>query len=87
MTGRPGRLLLLAPLLLNLLTQYVYQYDTGFQYSFGITAFLFYAAALNGAELSPRLRPRALLGAGAACLLLFQDGSDPHPEGSARLCL
>ena len=77
MAGRPGRLLLLAPLLLNLLTQYVYQYDTGFQYSFGITAFLFYAAVLNGAELSPRLRPRALLGAGAACLLLFQTAVIP----------
>ena len=37
---RPGRLLLLAPLLLNLLTQYRYQYDIGFQYSFGIAAFL-----------------------------------------------
>ena len=67
MAGRPGRLLLLAPLLLNLLTQYVYQYDTGFQYSFGITAFLFYAAVLNGAGVIPVCGPGRCWGGPPAC--------------------
>lgn len=72
MTRKPSRLLLLAPLLLNLLTLYPYQYDIGFQYSFGVTAFLFYAAVLHTADLPSRRRPAVLLSAGVACLLLFQ---------------
>ncbi len=82
---RPGRLLLLAPLLLNLLTQYRYQYDIGFQYSFGIAAFLFYAAVLNTSELPPRWRPRLLLYAGAACLLLFQTAVLPFLNNQVAL--
>ena len=54
---KPSRLLLLLPMLvMNLLTTYVYQYDIGFQYSFGTAAFLFYLAALNLAELPEEKR-------------------------------
>lgn len=45
-----SRFILLAPILLNLITMYKYQYDITFQYSFGISAFLFYVVILNLAE-------------------------------------
>ena len=50
-TRRASRWLLLTPLLLNLLTMYVYQFNINFQYSFGIIAFLLYAAVLNLSDL------------------------------------
>lgn len=49
---RPSRWLLCAPLLINLLTNYLYQYDIGFQYHFGITAFLMYALLKNLSEMN-----------------------------------
>lgn len=47
LTKTPSRLILILPIFLNLLTDYVYQYNIMFQYSFGITAFLLYACVLN----------------------------------------
>lgn len=56
---RFGDLILLCPMIImNLLTAYVYQYDIGFQYTFGTTAFLFYLAAINLSSLS--FSPRAV---------------------------
>ncbi len=52
-TKKISRYLLLAPILLNILTMYKYQPDITFQYSFGISAFLFYIALLNLADLKP----------------------------------
>lgn len=40
------------PVLLNIITMYAYQPNINYQYSFGITAFLLYAAVINLAELS-----------------------------------
>ena len=73
-TRKPSRWLLLTPLLLNLLTMYVYQPNINFQYSFGIIAFLFYAAALNLADLSARARSftaGSLVYSAAACVVAF----------------
>ena len=68
---KPSRWLLLSPILFNLATQYLYQYDIGFQYHFGITAFLFWAAIKNLPELNGETR-RTLSGiAAAACLCLY----------------
>lgn len=50
-TKKRSRYILLMPILLNLLTFYVYQYNIDFQYSFAITAFLFYASLMNIADL------------------------------------
>lgn len=66
-----SRFLLLAPLLLNLLTLYVYQYDIGFQYSFGISAFLIYATLLNVSDLTPLFRRGILSYAAMAACLMF----------------
>ena len=52
-TRKPSRFLLLGPfLIMNLVTDYQYQYDLGFQYSFGSGALLIYLAAINVADLS-----------------------------------
>ncbi len=71
-TKRPSRWLLLSPLLINLLSMYQYQYDIGFQYSFGITAFLFYATVSNLSECEEGAFHRRLLPlAAGACLCLY----------------
>ncbi len=49
-----SRLILICPLLINLLSIYYYQCDLGKQYSFGITAFLFYASVINLNEIGKR---------------------------------
>ena len=65
-----SRLTLLFPLLLvNLLTTYVYQYNIGYQYSFGAAAFLFYLCVLNLEDLSKPLTERFLAVALFACAL------------------
>ena len=52
-TRKPSRWLLLGPFyILNLVTDYQYQYDIGFQYSFGSGALLVYLAVVNLADLS-----------------------------------
>ena len=52
-TRKPSRWLLLGPFyVLNLVTDYRYQYDIGFQYSFGSGALLVYLAVVNFADLS-----------------------------------
>lgn len=67
---KSSRWLLLAPILINLLTYYQYQYNLGFQYHFGIAAFLFYAVILNLPDLTHGWR-RGLLGVALACTLCF----------------
>ena len=66
---------------MNLLTNYKYQYDTGMQYHFGITAFLIYASVLNIREL--KMQPRRIILSVAAvfcccfyfCLIIPRAGS------------
>lgn len=70
-----SRLLLLLPmLLLNLLTVYPYQYDICYQYSFGVTAFVFYLCVLNLSELPPAFGKRFLCIALACGTLCFFAG-------------
>lgn len=54
MSKKFSRLILICPLLINLLSDYYYQCDLGKQYSFGITAFLFYAAVINLSDIKER---------------------------------
>ena len=70
-TKKPSRWLLITPILMNLLTMYKYQYDIGFQYQFGITAFLFYAMIQNLPELKVPLRRNLLAFGAAACCCLY----------------
>lgn len=68
---KASRWLLLAPVLINLLTYYQYQYNIGFQYHFGIAAFLFYALILNLPDLGGSRMRRVLLGVALACTFCF----------------
>lgn len=70
-THKPSRWLLSAPVLINLLTEYPYQYDIGFQYHFGVTAFLLYATINNLSERKAVTRRNALGFAAAACCCLY----------------
>lgn len=69
-TRKPSRWLLMTPMLMNLLTYYQYQYNIGFQYNFGVSAFLVYAMILNIPELKAPTR-RHLVAFGAACCCCF----------------
>ena len=69
-TKKQSRWLLLAPILLNVLTTYKYQYSINFQYHFGITAFVVYAMLINLPDIQPIPRRRLLaLGAAASCCM------------------
>ncbi len=69
-TGKPSRWILLTPMLLNLLTDYPYQLELRFQYHFGVSAFLLYAALQNGKELCGRAK-RYLLPLALAASFVF----------------
>ena len=71
-TKKPSRWLLAAPMLINLLTMYPYQPRIGFQYHFGVAAFLIYAMLKNLPEIeAPNLRRTLLSLAAAACLCSY----------------
>ncbi len=67
LTRRFERYILLIPyILLNLMSDYQYQHDIFFQYTFGSTAFLFYLAAINLTELKVDRHRVAALGTAVA---------------------
>ncbi|MBE6626249.1 MAG: DUF2079 domain-containing protein [Ruminococcaceae bacterium] len=68
---KPSRWLLVVPVLTNLLTMYKYQYDIGYQYHFGISAFLIYASIVNLPEMKSPARKTLLTVAAASCLCLY----------------
>ena len=69
-TKKVSRFILLCPVLLNILTMYVYQPNINFQYSFGITAFLFYVSMLNLSKL-PHFSKKYMIQVGAAASVLL----------------
>lgn len=68
---KPSRWLLIAPILINMVSYYVYLYDPGFQYHFANVAFLVYAVIKNLPELSPLTRRNLLSLAAAGCCCLY----------------
>ncbi len=70
-TRKQSRWLLMAPMLMNLLTYYQYQYDIGFQYNFGVSAFLIYAFLMNAPDLRPATRRNLVSFGAAACCCLY----------------
>lgn len=69
-TKKISRYILIAPILINLLTDYIYQYDIGFQYHFGISAFLIYLTVMNLSELkAPSKKTMITIGSVACCCL------------------
>jgi uncharacterized membrane protein len=71
-TKKTSRWLLVVPMLINLLTMYPYQPRIGFQYHFGVAAFLVYAMLKNLPEIESENVRRTLLSvAAAACLCSY----------------
>ncbi len=79
-TKHPSRWLLIAPLfVMNLVSDYKYQYDIGFQYSFGSGALLFFLALLNLSDIMNKTSDGSegseavgyFFKKSASCLLLF----------------
>ena len=71
-TKKASRWLLVTPMLINLLTMYPYQPRIGFQYHFGVAAFLIYAMLKNLPEIESAEVRRTLLSiASAACLCSY----------------
>ncbi|MBE6585553.1 MAG: DUF2079 domain-containing protein [Ruminococcaceae bacterium] len=68
---KASRWLLIVPVLMNLLTNYQYQYDVGFQYHFGITAFLVYATIMNLPDLKSPNRQNIISFAAVACCCMY----------------
>lgn len=69
-TKKVSRWLLIAPILMNMLTYYPYQYDIGFQYHFGVSAFLIYAFVMNINEIkTPTKKTLISIGAVACCCI------------------
>ena len=81
LTRRYERYILLIPyLLVNLMSDYIYQHNIFFQYTFGSTAFLFYLLVVNLGDLQiPWVRLGAL--AGAALLAAVTFFRVVYPEG------
>lgn len=75
LTRRYERYILLIPyLLINLMSDYPYQHNIHFQYSFGSTALLLYLTAANLADLKQeKLRGIPLILSVVICLVCFQD--------------
>lgn len=68
---KPAQLVLLIPfVVVNLLSNYPYQYDINFQYHFGVTAIFFYLSLRNLREFSPGIGKR-ILSLALACAVIF----------------
>lgn len=70
-TKKISRYILIVPVLMNLITMYVYQPNIKFQYSFGISAFLFYVTLLNLSQLNEKARKFMLPMSAVAAFLMF----------------
>lgn len=71
-TKKYSRFVLLAPLVIvNLLSDYGYQHDMGYQYVFGPLAFVIYMCVMNSADMLPQKRVRHLLVAAVSSVMVF----------------
>ena len=78
-TKKISRLVLLLPMvLINLMPVYPYQYDIGFQYHFGVMAFLVYLSLVNLADLPKPTAKKFLAAAAAATAVLFAVAAFPR---------
>lgn len=72
LSKRWTRYILFGPFVLfNLMSDYAYFHNIYFQYVFGSGALLFYLAVMNAADLSPKIRSRAIPMMAAACVMFF----------------
>lgn len=78
-TKKLSNLLLLLPMvLMNLMTVYLYQYDIGFQYHFGVLAFIAYLSVINLSAVSDSSARNFLAAGLCASLILFTVAGIPR---------
>ncbi len=71
-TKKVSRLTLLLPMVLvNLMPDYKYQHSIFYQYTFGVTAFLFYASVINISEMTAVLKRTLIALAVTASVMMF----------------
>ena len=71
-TKKSVRLVLVLPMLLNLLTDYGYQYDISFQYNFAIMSLLLYVCVVNVTDMEKKKRDfLSVTAAGLAAMMFF----------------
>ncbi|MHB1152262.1 MAG: DUF2079 domain-containing protein [Eubacteriales bacterium] len=71
-TKRISRLTLLLPMVLvNLMPDYKYQHSIYYQYTFGVTAFFFYASVLNISEMTAALKRSLITLSVTASVMMF----------------
>lgn len=89
LTRRFERYLLLIPyVLVNLMSDYQYQHDIFFQYTYGSTACLFYLTVVNLADSKLELtRFAALTASAAVCIVCFIGTVIPKAQPYPRYCL
>ncbi len=69
---KPSNIVLLGPLvLINLMSDYTYQHNISFQYTYASIAFLFYLLILNIKDITPKYAKRLLLCGICSSLLFF----------------
>lgn len=77
-TKKPVRLILVSALLLvNLMTNYIYQYDIGYQYCFASGAMLIYLSVIHYAELKIK-KQKVLITALVCSVIIFSCTSLPY---------
>lgn len=82
MTKKPSRIVLFIPfILLNLMSDYKYQHDINFQYTYGSAAFLFYLMIMNYSEMKPGFRSKVLAVAASSSVLMFMCNTYYRSDG------
>lgn len=82
MSKKPSRIILFIPfILLNLMSDYYYQHDIGFQYTYGSAAFLFYLMILNYSDMKPVFRSKLLAVAASSSILMFMCNTYYRSDG------
>lgn len=72
MSKKPSRIVLFIPfILLNLMSDYPYQHDINFQYTYGSAAFLFYLMIMNYSDMKPGFRSKVLAVTAVSSVIMF----------------
>jgi len=70
-TRRFSRYILLLPVVINLLSNWPYQYNITFQYSFSVSAFFLYLCVMNAADRKPATRRAGVTYAALTAVMLY----------------
>ncbi|MBE6757912.1 MAG: DUF2079 domain-containing protein [Ruminococcaceae bacterium] len=85
-TRRLSRFILLLPVAVNLLSNWPYQYNVTFQYSFGVSAFFLYLCVMNAAEQKPAERRAGATFAVLTAVMLYVMVFWPSVTASVQRC-